>query len=135
MIQVDRGERKMAVLVQLNDGAVVKKFLINKTPVKIGRDDDCDIVIDDRVVSQAHAEIEIVKLPDKDNYEFYIKDLDSTNGTFVNEESIEKQQLFDADLIRLGWTTFKFSEKNDPADDKTLKIHKSWIPGVYYTKG
>ena len=124
----------MAVLAQLKDGVVVKKFFIDKTPVKIGRDDDCDIVIDDRVVSQAHAEIEIVKLSNKDDREFYIKDLGSTNGTFVNEKSIEHQQLFDADLIRLGWTTFKFSEKNDPADDKTLKIHKSFIPGVYYTK-
>lgn len=125
----------MAVIAQLKDGAVVKKFLIDKTPVKIGRDDNCDIVIDDRVVSQTHAEIQIVKLSDKKNdYKFYIKDLGSTNGTFVNEKSIEQQQLFDGDLIRLGWTTFKFSEKNDPADDKTLKIHKSWIPGVYYTK-
>jgi pSer/pThr/pTyr-binding forkhead associated (FHA) protein len=125
----------MAVIAQLKDGAVVKKFLVDKTPVKIGRDDNCDIVIDDRVVSQTHAEIQIVKLSDKKNdYKFYIKDLGSTNGTFVNEKSIEQQQLFDGDLIRLGWTTFKFSEKNDPADDKTLKIHKSWIPGVYYTK-
>ena len=126
----------MAVLTQLNDGVVVKKFLIDKTPVTIGRGEGCDIVIDDRVISQAHAEIEIVKLSDKkDNYEFYIKDLGSTNGTFVNEKQVERQQLFDADLIRLGWTTLKFSEKDDPKADKTLKIHKSWIPGVYYTKG
>ena len=125
----------MAVIVQLNDDVVVKKIPLDKPTVRIGRDPAGDIVIDDRVVSQEHAVIEIVDLPDrKSECEYYVKDLGSTNGTFVNDKAITRQRLSNEDLIRVGWTMLKFFERNDPVDNKTLKIHKSWIPGVYYTK-
>ena len=125
----------MALIVQLHDDVVVKKIPLDKPTVRIGRDPAVDIIIDDRVVSQEHAVVEIVDPPDrKGEREYYVKDLGSTNGTFVNDKAIARQRLSDGDLIRVGWTMLKFFERNDPANDKTLKIHKSWIPGVYYTK-
>ncbi len=63
----------------------------------VGRDPSrADIVIDDVSVSGEHARILF------DHGQFYIYDLASTNGTFVNNRRIQKQLLMDGDLIRLG---------------------------------
>lgn len=125
----------MAVIIQLHEGVAIKQISLDDPPIKIGRDPDSDIFIDDKVVSMEHAIIEVVDPTDrKGKREYYIKDLGSTNNTFVNEKAITRQKLTNEDLIRVGWTTFKFIEDTGGKGDKTLRIHKSWIPGVYYTK-
>ncbi len=37
-------------------------------------------------------------------------------------------------MIRVGWNTFKFIDETEGDPNKTAKIKKSWIPGVYYTE-
>jgi pSer/pThr/pTyr-binding forkhead associated (FHA) protein len=66
--------------------------------------------------------------------EFYIEDLKSTNSTFVNGEKITRHKLRHNDLIRVGWNMFKFIDEAEGDPNKTAKIRKSWIPGVYYTE-
>jgi pSer/pThr/pTyr-binding forkhead associated (FHA) protein len=61
-------------------------------------------------------------------------DLKSTNSTFVNGEKITRHKLRHNDLIRVGWNTFKFIDEAEGEPNKTAKIRKSWIPGVYYTE-
>jgi len=34
----------------------------------------------------------------------------------------------------VGWVSFKFIDETKADPDQTAKIHKSWIPGVFYTK-
>jgi pSer/pThr/pTyr-binding forkhead associated (FHA) protein len=123
----------MAMIVQLHEGVAIKKFELDKPKLRIGRDPDSDIYIDDGVVSTEHAVIES-KEDVQDSPDFYIKDLGSTNSTFVNGEQITTKKLEHNDIIRVGWNTFKFVEEAKKDPDKTAKIHKSWIPGVYYTK-
>ena len=122
----------MAAIVQLNKGVAIRKFEIKKPTIRIGRREDNDIFIDDKVVSTEHAVIEMIE--EKGRIAYYIRDLESTNDTYVNGESISRVQLQNEDLIRIGWVTFKFVDSIDEQLEKTLKIHKSWIPGVYYTK-
>jgi pSer/pThr/pTyr-binding forkhead associated (FHA) protein len=125
----------MAMIVHLHEGVASKRFLIDKAILRIGRDPDSDIYIDDAVVSAEHAVIEAKESTDPEGTpEYYLKDLKSTNGTFVNGKKISRIRLQNNDMIRVGWNNFKFIEetKKDPA--KTTKIHKSWIPGVYYTE-
>jgi pSer/pThr/pTyr-binding forkhead associated (FHA) protein len=125
----------MTVIIQLHEGVAINKFPLDKKLIRIGRDPDCEIFIDDKVVSMEHAMIEAVDVPEnKGQKEFYIKDLGSTNNTFVNDKKITRQKLNHDDLIRVGWTSLKFVKEIDRKTEKTLKIHKSWIPGVYYTK-
>jgi len=81
-----------------------KKFdsLLNlKLPIRIGRADDNDIVLpdrapDDRTVSRKHAEIYF------EGGRYWVKDLGSTNGTFLNETRLEPNQsklLEDKDIV------------------------------------
>lgn len=68
----------------------------------IGTAADCDIVLTDRKISRKHCTI---------RYEggaFSISDLDSTNGTFVNDERVQKHELIDNDFLTLGDIKFKF---------------------------
>ena len=77
-----------------------KKTIIEKETMVIGYDDDCDIVINDNeTVSGHHAELTV-----KDD-SVYIADLNSTNGTYLNEKELiylKKYKLFDGDKIELA---------------------------------
>ena len=124
----------MAVIVQLHEGVAIKKFTLDKPLIRIGRDPQCDIFIDDKVVSAEHAVVEVDRTSDSKRPTYTIRDLGSTNSTFVNDREITRHQLQNDDLIRVGWNTFKFIDDVQRKVEKTLKIHKSWIPRVYYTK-
>jgi pSer/pThr/pTyr-binding forkhead associated (FHA) protein len=125
----------MALIVQLHDGVAINRCPLDKPELSIGRNSDCDIFIDDAVVSTRHAVIEKTEssTPESD-VEYYIRDLGSTNGTYVNGAAVTHQQLHHDDVIRIGWVNFKFIDETKARPDQTAKIHKTWIPGVYYTK-
>ena len=125
----------MALIAQLHDGVAINKCPLDKPKLTIGRSSDCDIFIDDAVVSTEHAVIERVEDPvSGPQTDYYIHDLKSTNGTLVNGETVTRQKLNHNDVIRIGWVNFKFIDEDKADPDQTAKIHKSWIPGVYYTK-
>ena len=125
----------MALIVQLHDGVAINKCPLDKQELRFGRNPECDIFIDDAVVSSEHAIIE--KIENRNSAEapeFYIQDQNSTNGTQVNGQKVTRQKLNHEDIIRIGWVDFKFIDETKADPDQTAKIHKSWIPGVYYTK-
>ncbi|HTP85526.1 MAG TPA: FHA domain-containing protein [Bryobacteraceae bacterium] len=70
----------------------------------LGSAPDCDVVIRDVTVSGHHASIR-----HKDQ-KFVLSDLDSTNGTYLNEssESIAREDLKDNDTVRVGDVVLKF---------------------------
>ena len=63
----------------------------------LGRDDTADIVLDDPGISRRHSEIRVTT--DGPHLVASIRDLNSTNGTFVNSERISSQRLADGDRI------------------------------------
>lgn len=123
----------MATLVQLKSGDSGVKFLIQKMLFRIGRDADNDISINDDLVSNEHAFIE-VETGEDGQIAYFIQDLESTNSTFVNDKAIIRHRLTHDDVIRIGLNSFKFIDNDVGPHDHTMKLHKSWIPGVYYTK-
>ncbi len=114
----------MAILAQLVDGVVVNKFPLDKQTHSIGRHPDCDIAIDDISVSGNHAVIEARENEYFEGYyEFVIKDLGSTNGTFINDIKVEdERKLGSGDLVRIAWNNFKFIDEDEPQLDKTAQI-------------
>ncbi len=76
-------------------------YSIEKEQIVIGRV-DADISLDDPRVSRKHALIERYK------YQFYIRDLDSKNGTFINGNRIIEGKLNPNDVISIGITNLTF---------------------------
>ena len=69
----------------------------------MGRDVSNDLVLEDGEVSGMH--LKVVSQEDQ----FFVEDLASTNGTFVNGRQIQGRVLLrDGDLIKLGQTILKF---------------------------
>jgi hypothetical protein len=71
-------------------------------PCTIGRK-DCDLILDDRLVSRRHAEIKVVE------NKLEIEDLASTNGTKVNGKKVIRMQLIPDDLISIGPINLRIS--------------------------
>ena len=80
------------------DKVNILEKLKTKSKVVIGRADDCDIVLNSGSVSRQHAEV-----TKNNNGSYSIKDLNSTNGTFVNGRKIKGlQTIVHADKIFIG---------------------------------
>lgn len=78
------------------------RYPLADRPLVIGRGNDCDIRINDHSVSRRHARIQ----PGADGY--YAVDLQSTNGTFVNDVPTSMCKLKDADYLRVGNCIYRF---------------------------
>lgn len=84
------------------------EYLMKKKSIIIGRDAQCDIVIDKGETSRQHA-----KVMRKDNG-FIIEDLKSANGTFVNSEPVSgKKQIKHQDIIQIGSSMLVFNDPNN----------------------
>lgn len=121
----------MAIIIQTVDGVIVNRFDIDTAGLSFGRAASNQVQIDDSAVSTNHAEIVIEESSEGKNA-YFIRDVGSTNGTFLNEQKVERQPLHHKDVIRVGWNNFIFIDENERDFEKTDKITKSWIPGVYY---
>lgn len=123
----------MAMVIQTIDGVVTNKFEIGDTALTFGRTLDNQIQIDDLAVSNEHARV-IGEAGTDGQKVYFLEDLGSTNGSFINENKVKKQQLHHKDNLRIGWNIFTFIDENEVNLEKTSKIKKSWIPGIYYSK-
>ena len=88
-------ENKKYAIVILNGEDPGRVIPIEKPRVVIGRS-DCDIVINDGELSRQHALVAI------NGTSARLEDLDSTNGTYVDEKPIETHELTDKSEFRIG---------------------------------
>jgi len=91
-----------AWLVDITDGRPKEDFRITKERVFLGRDPSSDLIVDDELVSKQHAAIYFK------NGEFILDDLNSKNGTYLNEELVERAKLKDGDVIKVGNREYLF---------------------------
>jgi diguanylate cyclase (GGDEF)-like protein len=78
------------------------RYPLNDKPLVLGRGNDCEIRINDHSVSRRHARIQ----PGADGY--YAVDLQSTNGTYVNDVPASMYKLKDGDYLRVGNCIYRF---------------------------
>jgi hypothetical protein len=97
-----RYNRLPGVVLQIEAGPLQGEKFTVILPCSIGRK-DCDFILDDRLVSRRHAELKIV-----DN-KLIIEDLESKNGTKVNNQKISNCYLSANDLISIGETKLRIS--------------------------
>src|SRR5579871_970999 len=74
------------------------------TPIFLGRGADCAVRTDDAMVSRKNCKLSF------GGGKFFVEDLGSSNGTFVNERRVQKQQLNHGDIIRCGTLQVRFVE-------------------------
>ncbi len=86
-----------------------RRHVLDKESCTIGRDRENDIVLDSDSVSRRHARIE-----HRDG-RIYVTDLDSTNGTYVNDDPdpVSNCQLRKGDQMKIGDTIFKYLSGSD----------------------
>ena len=77
-------------------GSEQKNIVLNRTPFTVGRKVDKDLVIADPRVSRDHAQIT------QEGQDFFLVDLGSKHGTFVNGERIQRQKLDRGDRLEFG---------------------------------
>jgi len=93
-----------AVLLVEEGNDAGKEFPLADYRTSLGRRDTCDIVLSDNSVSRRHAQIE------KIGGRFWLTDLNSTNGTYVNGLPVDKIELTTGDVITVGNTVLIFKE-------------------------
>ncbi|MBX7101919.1 MAG: GGDEF domain-containing protein [Myxococcaceae bacterium] len=92
-----------AALVVIHGLDLGRKYDLAKPTLVIGRSSKCAVQVDQESVSRNHA-----RISSQDGV-VTVEDLESTNGTYVNDEPVKaKVQLRNGDLIKVGRTIFKF---------------------------
>ena len=100
--------RTRASLVILQGAEIGRDFRLRRTGMVIGRGLGADIRIPDELVSREHARVEFAWNTDGQCPSFVLRDLKSTNHTFVNSRPIDRAELKDGDKIQIGDTVLKF---------------------------
>jgi len=83
-----------------------RRFELGNQELSIGRADTCTICVNTDQVSRKHCTVQGVL------GKYYVVDNRSTNGTFVNEQKVERAKLLDGDQIRVGKTVLKYTESH-----------------------
>jgi hypothetical protein len=91
-----------SVIISVESGPQQGEQFTVTLPCTIGRK-DCDLILDDRLISRRHAELKIVE------NKLVIEDLVSKNGTRVNGETVTRKLLVPNDLISIGPTNLRVS--------------------------
>lgn len=96
------------LLLKFN-AAVIKEINVSKDVLTVGRKPDNDIAIDNPAISGHHCRISL------EGGTYYVEDLESTNGTFVNEKRIKKSGLHNNDVVGVAKHALVFMEDAPPA--------------------
>ena len=99
------GPEAAAELVLIENNKPAHSYPLAKERVVIGRLAESDVVVSDPAASRRHAEIR------RQDGQYVISDLGSTNGTRVNEAAIGERTLEEGDRISIGRTVLEFRRR------------------------
>ena len=91
-----------ACLVVIYGEDLGRRIALGHDPVVIGRSSRCEVQLDQESVSRNHCRIS------HNGRGYLIRDLGSTNGTYVNDELVDSMDLRDGDQLKIGRTILKF---------------------------
>lgn len=100
----------LSKLIITKDGKQIGSFDLNKEYFSIGRRADNDFLIDDKRVSRYHAQ---VVTNDGDSY---LRDLDSTNGTYIGEDMVETHHLTNGEIFLIADISFHYIQASGDED-------------------
>ena len=109
----------MAKLILSLENKLLGEYRLDKERTSIGRRPANDIYIDNLAVSGEHAAILKV------GNDYYVQDLDSTNGTYVNSKAIKQYHLKNADVIDFGKYKLEYINEQVSAPSAQSEIKAS----------
>lgn len=117
------GETAMpsAKLLMKYNETIRGEVALERSELTIGRAPDNDLVIDDLAVSAHHARIAKIQSV------FFIEDLGSTNGTFVNDVKVDEQALQDRDMIAIAGHRFVFDLGRDTTAEANGELEQTVV--------
>jgi len=104
-IDEELGKAGAALVIRSGGGRAGESFSVDEERMSIGRTPDAAVFLDDVTVSRNHA----LLVRRSDGY--YIDDLGSLNGTYVNRRRIESHRLADGDEIQIGKYKLSYLER------------------------
>jgi two-component system cell cycle response regulator len=117
-----RGGDCLVVIYTKEPTLLGKRFVLDTSPMRIGRGADCHIVLEGDSVSRRHAHLE-----QRGNVWWAVDD-GSTNGTYVNDEQIARElNLSNGDRIKVGPTIFKYLTGQDVEAQYHEEIYRMTI--------
>jgi len=112
----------LVVIYTAEPGLLGKRFVLDKSPTRVGRGAESQIVLEGDSVSRRHAHFE------RRAGAWYVVDDGSTNGTYVNEEQIAREQLLvNGDRIKVGPSILKFLSGADAEAKYHEEIYRMTI--------
>ena len=84
-----------------------RRLKLGDVPVTMGRSADCDFRLLNRAISRLHCRVW------RDNSGFWVRDLNSTNKTYLNDRPVVEARLKDGDFITVGGTVVQFTQEQD----------------------
>lgn len=88
-------------------GHPIKEMRFQQGRITIGRDPDAQVFLDNAGISRSHAVIERV------GDQLFVQDLDSANGTFLNDEQVRRAVIQTGDKLRIGKFSLELRIKED----------------------
>ncbi|MEZ6244107.1 MAG: FHA domain-containing protein [Phycisphaerales bacterium] len=110
------------VLLRVTEDGRTQALTLRHQRTVIGRQTDCDVRVPTPGISRHHCEILI------DDDEVMIRDLGSSNGTWVNQERVESQSLKAGDLVSLGKHVFVIRIDGEPEEVDAEACYEDGMP-------
>lgn len=103
-------------LVMFREDGSKKIFKLHEGANSIGRKTDCDIRVPLGMVSRKHAEIVV------GDDTVAVKDLGAANGTYLNNQRVQEEDLEPGDQIVIGPVVFTVQIDGEPADNELVEV-------------
>jgi len=123
-----RASLRGARLARLEKGSVATAFPLGSKPLVIGRDPASGIVVADRRASKRHATVSL------QGSRLAVEDLNSHNGTYVNERRVEAGVLTPGDVLRVGHTFLIYLVDDMPVKRAEVRA-AGWLVGRKWAGG
>lgn len=107
----------MAIYLVISENDQNHRIRLTNKPFFMGRSNKCHLTVTDSMVSGKHLAVKI-----NDDNRVVIKDLDTTNGTYLNGNKIQESLLYLEDFIQIGKIKINLDDSDMSANE--LKLHK-----------
>ncbi len=107
VIPVGELSKEAGVLIVRAGAQAGARFELTEDITRLGRHPDSEISLDDITVSRRHAEVQRMAEG------YFVADSGSLNGTYVNQERVERAQLRHGDELQIGKFRLVFFERDD----------------------